>query len=184
MVRGVALMGPDHRFIVLSVVPSATPGAGVSPMDIHPTLVDPALEAALEHDEVQGSTAELGRMVRLLGLPDDAQVEIKVEVGESGMTICDVAEEVGADVVVLGSHGHGWLERVLLGSVSKHVLHHAPSAVLVMRPAQSARGPAEPGTGSNRGSSGTATSSGSGPSSSGSSSPRASSRARRRRMSG
>ena len=44
-----------------------------------------------------------------------------------------VAGRVGADVVVLGSHGHGWLQRVLLGSVSHHVLQHAPCPVLVMR---------------------------------------------------
>ncbi len=63
-----------------------------------------------------------------------------VETGEPGPTICDVAARVGADVVVLGSHGHGWLQRVLLGSVSHHVLQHAPCPVLVMRLEDTAEG--------------------------------------------
>ena len=35
--------------------------------------------------------------------------------------------------IVIGSHGHGWLQRMLIGSVSKHVLNHAPCPVLVVR---------------------------------------------------
>ena len=35
--------------------------------------------------------------------------------------------------MVIGTHGHGWIKRVLMGSVSTHVLHHAPCPVLVIR---------------------------------------------------
>ena len=56
-----------------------------------------------------------------------------VETGDPGTIICAVAERMAADVVIIGSHGHGWLQRVLIGSVSNHVLHHAPCPVLVMR---------------------------------------------------
>lgn len=130
MARGVELMGRDHRYVALSVVqPAFVPAAGVTPMDTHPTIVDPELEAAQEHEDTEQSSEELARLVRRLAVP----AETRVEVGEPGATICDVAAEVGANVVVLGSHGHGWLQRVLLGSVSHHVLHHAPCPVLVMR---------------------------------------------------
>ena len=57
----------------------------------------------------------------------------RVEVGDAGDTICLVAEEIGADVVVIGSHGHGRLKEILLGSVSHHVLQHAPCPVLTVR---------------------------------------------------
>lgn len=130
MVRGVELMGREHRFVALCVVPpSLVPSTGVAPMDTHPTIVDPELEAEEERAEVAETTQELARLVRLLGVP----AEPRVEVGEPGMTVCDVAAELDAGVVVLGSHGHGWLQRVLLGSVSHYVLHHAPCPVLVMR---------------------------------------------------
>ena len=41
--------------------------------------------------------------------------------------------ELEADVIVVGTHGHGWLKRVLIGSVSTHVLHHVACPVLVIR---------------------------------------------------
>lgn len=133
MVRGVDLMGRDRRFIALTALPPAlVPAAGVAPMDTHPTIVDPEVEAEEERAEASDTTEELARLVRLLGVP----AETRVEIGDPGVTICDVAAEVGADVVVLGSHGHGWLQRVLLGSVSHFVLQHAPCPVLVMRQAE------------------------------------------------
>lgn len=47
--------------------------------------------------------------------------------------ILDVAEETGADLIVMGSHGRRGLERLILGSVTQSVLTHAPIATLVVR---------------------------------------------------
>lgn len=47
--------------------------------------------------------------------------------------ILDLAEEIGADLVVVGSRGHGPLGRLILGSVSEGVVHHATRPVLVLR---------------------------------------------------
>ena len=43
------------------------------------------------------------------------------------------AEDWGADLLVVGSHGHNAVERFLLGSVSNAVMHHAPCSVEVVR---------------------------------------------------
>jgi len=48
-------------------------------------------------------------------------------------TILDLAEEVDADLLVVGSRGHGTLERLIVGSVSEGVVHHATRPVLVLR---------------------------------------------------
>lgn len=53
--------------------------------------------------------------------------------GTPNRVIVDKAAEWGADVIVVGSHGRGFWGRVMLGSVSDTVLHHAPCSVLVVR---------------------------------------------------
>ncbi len=50
-----------------------------------------------------------------------------------GARLCSLAAEEGAAMIVVGSHGHGALVDVLLGSVSNHVVHHSPCPVLVIR---------------------------------------------------
>lgn len=130
MLRGVELLGTDHDFVALAVVPHAfAPAAAVTPMDSHPIVIDPTLENEIEEEDRADSAAELRALADVLGV--DAKPLI--EVGDAGPTICRVAASIGADVIVVGSHGHGWLQRVFLGSVSQHVTNHAPCPVLVMR---------------------------------------------------
>ncbi|MGI8709843.1 MAG: universal stress protein [Acidimicrobiales bacterium] len=130
MVRGIELLGRDHRFVAVSVVsPAYVPAASVSPMEAHPTVIDADLEEEIEDEDRAESTTALASLDRTL----EIEAEHLVETGDPGTTICEVAARTGADVVVIGSHGHGWLQRVLIGSVSNHVLHHAPCPVLVMR---------------------------------------------------
>ena len=135
MAKGVALLGRDHRFVTLAVVPPVfVPTASTSPMDTHPTLVDTELEHELEAKQRAVQDTEIHELDAVL----DIRAEHLVEIGEPGPMICDVAERVGADIIVIGSHGHGWFQRVLLGSVSTHVLHHAHCPVLVIRTEEAA----------------------------------------------
>ena len=54
--------------------------------------------------------------------------------GAPGPTIVAAAEGDNAiDVLVVGTHGHGRLARVFLGSTADYVVHHAPCPVLVVR---------------------------------------------------
>jgi len=47
--------------------------------------------------------------------------------------IVETAEEMAADLIIVGSHGYKQWERLLLGSVSDSVVHHAHCSVLVVR---------------------------------------------------
>jgi nucleotide-binding universal stress UspA family protein len=53
--------------------------------------------------------------------------------GNPGRTICDMARNWDADLIVMGRRGHSHLNELLLGSVSNYVLHHAPCSVLTIQ---------------------------------------------------
>ncbi|HLM01323.1 MAG TPA: universal stress protein, partial [Pyrinomonadaceae bacterium] len=53
--------------------------------------------------------------------------------GSPESRIVETAEQMHAELIVVGSHGYNRWERLLLGSVSDSVVHHAPCSVLVVR---------------------------------------------------
>src|SRR5215213_8045779 len=53
--------------------------------------------------------------------------------GRADEEIVEVAEEIGAGLIVLGSRGHGRLRRALMGSVSDAVVRHAHCPVTIVR---------------------------------------------------
>lgn len=60
-------------------------------------------------------------------------IDTKVELGRPAQMIVEAAEEWDADLIVVGSHGHGFWGRLALGSVSDAVVHHARCSVLVVK---------------------------------------------------
>jgi nucleotide-binding universal stress UspA family protein len=57
-------------------------------------------------------------------------VEMAVVSGRPGPALAEFAESVRADLVVSGTHGYGFIDRFLLGSVCTSLLRHAPCSVL------------------------------------------------------
>ena len=53
--------------------------------------------------------------------------------GSPESQIVEIAEKIQANLIIVGSHGYNTWERLLLGSVSDSVVHHAPCSVLVVR---------------------------------------------------
>jgi nucleotide-binding universal stress UspA family protein len=60
-------------------------------------------------------------------------LERRVLPGRASTVICNEAGELGADVIMVGSRGHGRISTMLLGSVSAEVIDHAARPVLVAR---------------------------------------------------
>lgn len=54
-------------------------------------------------------------------------------VGDEGITITELAATLGADLIVIASHGRTGLARVVLGSVAERVSRHSPCPVLLLR---------------------------------------------------
>jgi nucleotide-binding universal stress UspA family protein len=62
--------------------------------------------------------------------------EFLVWEGDPGDSIAAAVEAEHADLVVVGTRGRSGAERMLLGSVSDHVVRHAECPVLVVRPSK------------------------------------------------
>ena len=60
-------------------------------------------------------------------------ISAEVLFGSPESRIVETAEAIHPDLIVVGSHGYSRWERLLLGSVSDSVVHHAPCSVLVVR---------------------------------------------------
>ncbi|KAF6140047.1 hypothetical protein GIB67_001788 [Kingdonia uniflora] len=67
------------------------------------------------------------------GLKNDVKVETKVGNGDPRDVICEMVEKIGADVLVLGTHGYGLLKRTFLGSVSDYCAHKVKCPVLIVK---------------------------------------------------
>jgi nucleotide-binding universal stress UspA family protein len=61
------------------------------------------------------------------------EAETYARQGDPADAILDVAEEQGADLIVVGNKGMTGARRFLLGSVPNRVSHHAPCSVLIIR---------------------------------------------------
>ena len=77
------------------------------------------------------------RMVLTEAITETCMIDTEVEVwprvveGRAAQVLLDAAE--GAELLVLGSRGHGGLAEALLGSVGQYCVHHAPCPVVIMR---------------------------------------------------
>ena len=59
---------------------------------------------------------------------------VRLELGDARDIIDRVAEQIGADLIVIGTHGRRGIRRMLLGSVAESVVRSAPCPVLTIRP--------------------------------------------------
>jgi len=64
---------------------------------------------------------------------DVVEFYVHARIGQPAEQILDLAYEVGADLVFIGSHGITGLERLMLGSVSERVVREAKCPVMVVR---------------------------------------------------
>ena len=85
-------------------------------------------------DIARRTAASLDEIIAEVLDPDsDLAVGKNVTNGHPARALLDLAQETGADLIAVGSRGHGGFTEALLGSVSQHVVHHARCPVVVVR---------------------------------------------------
>ena len=102
---------------------------------IEPWAVTPSYFDQLENAVRAAAKAIVDGALAKLKTIEDATLEISSETieGSSGQMIVEEAERWGADLIIMGSRGLGAWNRLLLGSVSSAVVHHAKCSVEIVR---------------------------------------------------
>ena len=129
LAAGLDLLGRSGSYVVVTVADAPDPdvltGTGHAGAELSEEEFDLAVGRAHESARQVVTEAESH-----LGLD---QVEVRVLGGEPAAAICELATELGARAVVIGTRGRGGLSRALLGSVSDYVVRNAPCTVVVTR---------------------------------------------------
>ncbi|HKZ78830.1 MAG TPA: universal stress protein [Pyrinomonadaceae bacterium] len=102
---------------------------------MEPWAASPAYFDQLEKSVRENANAVIDRALSRLSTVADKSLKISSEIipGPPRQVILEEAEKWGADLIVMGSRGLGAWNRLLLGSVSSAVIHHAHCSVEIVR---------------------------------------------------
>lgn len=118
-VREAKLRGAGLRVVTAWHLPAMAYGAAVFSPDIDPADYEDSASAALET-----ALAALG------GQANGVEIERVVRMGQPALVLLEEAR--GADLLVVGSRGHGGFAGLLLGSVSHQCALHASCPVVIV----------------------------------------------------
>jgi nucleotide-binding universal stress UspA family protein len=111
----------DAKLYVFNAI--AIPAYGVPELGV-------AVTATMIDTIVRDNQAGLDALARTYA---PTRLEPLLRTGDPRDLIVQTAVEVGADLIVMGTHGRRGVSRALLGSVAEGVLRHAPCPVLTIR---------------------------------------------------
>ena len=97
----------------------------------------PVIGPYISRDAIVSGLEEFTSPLKESGVP----FELDIEEGTVAHTIVDAAARRKADLLVMGTHGRGGVEHVVLGSVTEKVLRKAPCPLLVVPPATGGAAP-------------------------------------------
>lgn len=122
--QGFGLARQTQAKVTLAFVLESPPVIPVGPLSGYVVTAPPRTQADLER-----AREELKTLAKDAGVP----VETRVELGAPADVLCELAERLNVDLLVIGARGLSAGTRWLMGSVSDRVVHHAPCPVLVVR---------------------------------------------------
>jgi nucleotide-binding universal stress UspA family protein len=114
-------MGPQHAYTMLFVVAPVPPRAAA------------VIERATLKSYYDDTAEKVFKPLRTFAGKQGLQAEFVTKVGQAAEVIAETAAKGGYDLVVLGSHGHGTLGNLVMGSVATKVLAHCSTPALLIR---------------------------------------------------
>lgn len=116
----------NSRITLMSVI-AVDPFVGVDFYKVAPAITDYFFQA---EQMAQARLAEVKQSFDRDNIPADTKVIRGVSPSEG---IIHVADEVGADLILMGSHGRTGFKKMMLGSVAQNVLTQSPIPVLIVK---------------------------------------------------
>ncbi len=114
-------LGAQHQYTVLTAVPAVPPRAAA------------VLDKATLKGYYDESADKVFKPIRTFFNKQGIKAEFVGKVGHAADLIADTAAKGKFDLVVMGSHGHGSLKNLVLGSVATKVLANCGTPVLLVR---------------------------------------------------
>jgi len=103
--------------------------------DVRIPLVTPyevAIPTAFIEEAREAAASKLAALIQKVA-DDGVTATSHLSEVPAASAIVDLAEELGADLIIMGTRGHTGLKHVLLGSVAERTLRHAPCSVLTVK---------------------------------------------------
>ncbi len=122
------------RIVILHVIEKIFPVASLASLGGGLILPPPPDEAELQWQAARAGEARRQLAVLRDRLPARYPVSLRVEHGPPAETICRVAVEEQASLILLASHRRGCIRRWLLGRTARRVVDAAPCHVVVLGP--------------------------------------------------
>lgn len=116
-----ALLSPSHDYALFTVQAALPPRARAA--------VGKEVVQAYYADECERILAPVAKFLARHGI----NAKSSWKVGHAGQEIAKLADEGGFDLLIMGSHGHGALANLVMGSVTTQVLAHCKVPVLLVR---------------------------------------------------
>lgn len=114
-------LGAQHEYTVIHAVPGVPPRAA----------------AVLDKDTLKAHYAEgadtVFKPIKTFFAKSKLKADFRYKVGPAAEVIAEAARKQHFDLLMLGSHGHGTLANLVLGSVATKVLAHCSTPTLLIR---------------------------------------------------
>lgn len=121
LVTNYETFGVNQRFTALTVQPAIPPRARAA-----------LTKEVIDHYQLDEAERVLGPVTKFL-LRHDIDAKTAWKVGQAGVEIAKFAAAGKFDMLIMGSHGHGALANLVMGSVATKVLANCSTPVLLVR---------------------------------------------------
>ena len=114
-------LGDAHRYTLVHVTPAVPPRAAA------------VLDKAVLQSHYAEESEKVFKPIRTFFAKQKINAEYAAKVGPAADTIAALATKGKFDLLMMGSHGHGLLGNLVLGSVATKVMAHCETPVLIIR---------------------------------------------------